>query len=317
MLARRVLLLLCSGLGLAAVALGSDADSGTCAAGGAGCSRAGALESARRGVQAYFDALHMSDADAFAKMWHTKGELLQTAGGKFAVLGREEFQQRVVKRVSSLGEDYVKHDLILNLAMLDDNTASTKVQIVLPGPDGKPMHFIDFLVFLRDADGFRIISKAFVGKPLAQAQVVSRPAGPSDFSAVASMVWDGYREHLRKGDAEKMQALFEPQARLTFVKDGAVHAVDSEAFLIRVKHRWSLPEHAPYSHLREDPRASAADTLLGIEFANPELASVTLRVGLPPLLYTDVLTVALLGGKWSIIGKTSVNEPFLAEEGKA
>jgi len=308
--------LFCFCVGLHAVRA-ADAESGTCAAGGSGCSNPpGALEGVRDAVQGYFDALHSSNAEAFAKMWHPRGELLQTTEGKLTVLDAETFRGRVVKRAPSTTEDYMKHDSILSLAMLDDRTAAAKVRIVLPGPTAEPVHFEDFLVFLRDADGWRIISKVFAGKPLSQAQLSPRPMLPADFSAVASAVWDGYLAANRAGDAAKMREVFHPSARLTEVADEAVQVIASEEFLALVRDRWSLPQHEPYAHLRADPRAEAADTLLGVEFAGPDLALATLRVGFPPFLYTDVLTLARLGSEWMIVAKTSMSAAFLVDERK-
>ena len=43
---------------------------------------------------------------------------------------------------------------------------------------------------------------------------------------------------------------------------------------------------------------------------------VTLKVGHPPMLWTDVLTCARLGERWWIVAKSSCSEPLLADEAR-
>lgn len=269
----------------------------------------------RAALQNYFDALHSSEAEAFGKMWHPRGELLQPLPeGKLAVLDADTFQGRVTKRAASMSEDYVKHDKVLTLTMLDERTAAARVQIVLPAAE--PMHFVDFLVLLRDADGWRIISKAFIGKPLTQAQLAPRPPLPADFAAVAGAVWDGFVAANRAGDAEAMRRVFHKSARVTYATEDGLRVMDLEAFAAHVRDRWTLPDHLPFARLRGEARAAGADTLLGVEFAGPDLALATVRLGFPPRLYTEALTLARLeGGVWQVIAATTTaGAPFLEEE---
>ena len=84
-----------------------------------------------------------------------------------------------------------------------------------------------------------------------------------------------------------------------------------------VVERYSLPLHQPYAHLRDDPRVAAEDSLLSVSFAAPDLCMVVLKVGHPPMLWTDVLTCARpAGGRWWIVAKSSCSEPLLADEAK-
>ena len=83
-----------------------------------------------------------------------------------------------------------------------------------------------------------------------------------------------------------------------------------------VSERYTLPLHAPYAHLRDDPRAAEQDTLMGATFSTPDVCMVVLKVGHPPMLWTDVLTCAKLGNKWWIVAKSSCNEPLLADEAR-
>lgn len=79
---------------------------------------------------------------------------------------------------------------------------------------------------------------------------------------------------------------------------------------------YTLPMHAPYAHLRDDPRVAAEDSLLSVTFATPDVCMVVLKVGHPPMLWTDVLTCARVAEKWWIVAKSSCSEPLLADEAK-
>ena len=71
-----------------------------------------------------------------------------------------------------------------------------------------------------------------------------------------------------------------------------------------------------YDLMRDDPRAAAQDTLISVAFAAPDVAMVVLKVGHPPMLWTDVLTCAIVGGKWWIVAKSSCSEPLLKDEAR-
>ena len=104
-----------------------------------------------------------------------------------------------------------------------------------------------------------------------------------------------------------MAKVFHPKCRLTYTGgDGKVVIKSQDEFLAMVRDRYSTPMHAPYAHLRDDPRAAAGDTLLSITFATPDLAMVVLKVGHPPCLWTDLLTCARIGGQWWIVAEVVV-----------
>ena len=142
---------------------------------------------------------------------------------------------------------------------------------------------------------------------------------PDDMLAVSRACWDEYGGANRACDGARMAEVFHPKCRLTYTgPDGAVVIKPQEAFCSMVTDRYTLPLHSPYAHLREDPRVSAQDTLLSVTFAAPDLAMVVLKVGHPPMLWTDVLTCArLANGKWWIVAKSSCSEPLLKEEARA
>ena len=123
-----------------------------------------------------------------------------------------------------------------------------------------------------------------------------------------------------------MSKVFHPSCRLTYTgADGTIVIKSQEEFLAMVGDRYNTPMHAPYAHLRDDPRAAAGDTLLSITFATPDLAMVVLKVGHPPCLWTDLLTCARTRppglppgrGHWWIVAKSSCKEPLLEDEARS
>ena len=71
-------------------------------------------------------------------------------------------------------------------------------------------------------------------------------------------------------------------------------------FYERVTNRWQLPEHSQYAHLQNQPeRVASQDTLLSIDFAGPNVAHASLRIGYPPVVYMDSLSLLRLAdGRW-------------------
>jgi hypothetical protein len=143
---------------------------------------------------------------------------------------------------------------------------------------------------------------------------------PFDFQQVMSCVWDGYCMANRMCDGTAMANVFHATCRLTYVDDDddgttdddGIRILDCTQFCQKVSNRYTSERpHIPYAHLRHDPRVSFGDELLAIEFATPYVAMVTLKVGHPPWLWTDLLTCAQLGTTWYIVHKSSTSEPFL------
>ncbi|CAE8600851.1 unnamed protein product [Polarella glacialis] len=145
--------------------------------------------------------------------------------------------------------------------------------------------------------------------------VVPGAVSPADVGALMGACWDGYCSANRACDGDKMAEIFHPLCRLTFAtEEDTIVIMSQEDFVEKVRSRYETPMHRPYAHLRHDPRAAAHDTLLGCSFATADVAMVTLKVGHPPCLWTDLLCCAKLMGRWWIVAKSSCSEPFLAEE---
>lgn len=147
----------------------------------------------------------------------------------------------------------------------------------------------------------------------------SGPSTPTDMAAVIHACWDEYCAANHACDGLRMAQVFHPKCRLTYTgPDGALVIKSRDVFVHMVSERYSLPLHAPYAHLKDDPRVAAKTSLLSASFATPDLCMVVLKVGHPPMLWTDVLTCARLGdeGKWWIVAKSSCSEPLFAKEAK-
>jgi len=211
------------------------------------------------------------------------------------------------------------------VTVLDDCTAVVKAELARPLTEDAPL--VGFLVLLRDGHlGWRIISEVATTSSVAAAgtpdiAAAQRHVSPAEFVEVVHQIRDGYMESGRAGDAACMARTFHPMARLTFAEHGSVCIINCADFCRRVGKRWESDLHRPFAHLRSDPRIKQADTLLGVDFAGHDCALVTLKIGYPPCLYTDVLSLLDLRtdverGGWWIVAKSSVKVPFLAEEAR-
>lgn len=240
----------------------------------------------------------------------------------------ETFWAGIKARVPTTEEAYVKHDRVMWVNILDENTCCAKVQIALPppAPATETILYTDFLVLLREkSNGWRIISKVYspgqIGSEAPWGKGDQARLGPKDLAAVTEAAWGGYLASGRAGSGEGMKKVFHPNARLTFVSQGDpqggdLSIISSDEFCSRVDKRWEMDMHKKYAHLANDPRAAQADTLLGVDMAGPNVAMVTLKVGYPPFLYSDFLSFLKLKDGWWIAAKSSCNVPFLVEEAK-
>ena len=277
----------------------------------------------------YFSALHDCDEAAFRGMWHPRG-LLLGLGNDGSVVCRdcEAFCASAMARGTSSA--YAGHDAVLSVHILDATCASAKVQIALPPAPSSPTPtteatlYTDWLTLLNDASlgGWRIISKVYASTPLAPGEGAgSAPITPHLFYDLASAVWDGYVAAGRACDTEGMAQVFHPRCNLTFANTDGVTVIACDDFCAHVGTRWTSAKHRSWAHLKDDPRASAEDTLLSCDFASADVARVTLKIGYPPYLYHDVLLLLRLAcplkGRdgWWIVAKSSASVPFLSEAG--
>ncbi len=287
-------------------------------------------------LQAYFRVHHASDGKLFDSVFHHHARLpIIRSDGHLSFRDTDTLRAEVQAREPSSGSGFASYDRVLSLNMVDERTAVAKLQLVLPAPPGlpapslAPVRSTALAVLLNERGrGWRITSKVEVGAPL--------EVGPGDSAArdsvqrrdvaeVADVVWQYVAAH-RAADATAMRGVYHPLATATFSLGQRVHIDDADTFYEQVGRRWSLPDHAPYAHLAEEPRTAACDSILSIDFVGQGACVCTCRVGLPPWVYTDVLSILYLpalvldasreSGRagWWIVANSRAIAPFLAAE---
>jgi hypothetical protein len=107
-------------------------------------------------VQHYFDALYEGDADKLGAIFHPSADLRSVEKGELQVLTVPDWLGRVRKRPSAKAEGKPREDFIVTIDRSDDSTAFIKVRCQLP-----PRYFTDYLVAMKLADGWQIVSKSY------------------------------------------------------------------------------------------------------------------------------------------------------------
>ena len=107
-------------------------------------------------VQGYFDALYEGDADKLAAIFHPSADLRWLEKGELQVLTVPDWMERVRKRASARSEGKPRDDFIVTIDRSDDSTAFIKVRCQLP-----PRYFTDYLVAMKLASGWQIVSKSY------------------------------------------------------------------------------------------------------------------------------------------------------------
>jgi hypothetical protein len=107
-------------------------------------------------VQTYFDGLYEGDADKLASAFHPSADLRSVEKGELKVLTVPDWLAWVRKRPSAKAEGKPREDFIVTIDRSDDKTAFIKVRCQLP-----PRFFTDYLVAMKLADGWQIVSKSF------------------------------------------------------------------------------------------------------------------------------------------------------------
>jgi hypothetical protein len=214
------------------------------------------------------------------------------------------------------------------VAMLSDETDGGRVVSVLVLKGGltavahiaKDNHQSGFLTLLKTTQGTGTMHWLIISAVVAST-VSNTPILPLDVSKVMAACWDEYIGASRVCDGTSMANVFHPLCRLTYsTSTGEVVIKSQQEFCDMVSNRYSSDVHSPFKHLQDDARVKEGDSMMGVDFGTSSLAMVTLKVGHPPFLWTDVLACALLknegddgGGKWWIVAKSSSSEPFLTE----
>lgn len=107
-------------------------------------------------LQTYFDGLYEGDTDKLGSAFHPCAHLYWDRDGEPGDLPREEWFALVKSRGSPKSMGLARHDRILSIDFSGPETALAKVNCQIP-----PRFFTDYLVFLKTAQGWRIVSKVY------------------------------------------------------------------------------------------------------------------------------------------------------------
>lgn len=107
-------------------------------------------------INLYFDSLYEGDADKMSEVFHPTADLRWVEKGELQVLTVPDWLERIRKRPSAKSEGKPREDFVVTMDRSDDATAFVKVKCQLP-----PRYFTDYLVALKLADGWRIVSKTY------------------------------------------------------------------------------------------------------------------------------------------------------------
>jgi hypothetical protein len=107
-------------------------------------------------VRHYFDGLYEGSADKLGAIFDPSADLRWVEKGELQVLTVPDWLDRVRKRPSAKAEGKPREDFIVTIDHSDESTAFIKVRCQLP-----PRYFTDYLVAMKLADGWKIVSKSY------------------------------------------------------------------------------------------------------------------------------------------------------------
>ncbi len=107
-------------------------------------------------IQHYFDGLYEADADKLGAIFHPSADLRWVENGELKVLTTPDWLAMVRSRTSGKADGKAREDFIVTVDRSDEKTAFIKVRCQLP-----PRYFTDYLVAMKLADGWQIVSKSY------------------------------------------------------------------------------------------------------------------------------------------------------------
>jgi len=107
-------------------------------------------------VKSYFDALYDGDADKMGAIFHPSADLRWVEKGELKILTVPDWLGWIRKRPSAKAEGKPREDFIVTIDRSDESTAFVKARCQLP-----PRYFTDYLVAMKLADGWQIVSKSY------------------------------------------------------------------------------------------------------------------------------------------------------------
>jgi len=107
-------------------------------------------------VQHYFDGVYEGDADKLGAIFHPSADLRSLEKGELRILALPAWLNWIGNRPSAKAEGKPREDFIVTIDRSDESTAFIKVRCQLP-----PRYFTDYLVAMKLADGWQIVSKSY------------------------------------------------------------------------------------------------------------------------------------------------------------
>ena len=107
-------------------------------------------------IQHYFDGLYEADADKLGAIFHPSADLRWVENGELKILTTPDWLTMVRNRTSGKVDGKAREDFIVTIDRSDEKTAFIKVRCQLP-----PRYFTDYLVAMKLADGWQIVSKSY------------------------------------------------------------------------------------------------------------------------------------------------------------
>ena len=107
-------------------------------------------------VQLYFDGLYEGSADKIGEAFHPSADLRWHEKGELKVLKVPDWLNLIGNRPSAKAQGKAREDFIVSIDRSDEATAFVKVRCQLP-----PRYFTDYLVAMKLADGWQIVSKSY------------------------------------------------------------------------------------------------------------------------------------------------------------
>lgn len=118
-----------------------------------------------------------------------------------------------------------------------------------------------------------------------------------DYTAVAAVL-QTYFDGLYHSDTKRLGEAFHPEARYVCATEAAAKGGE----LLHL----SMDEYFPIVDARPAPASrgeARADRIVSIEFAGPVTAFARVNCAIGPKLFTDLLTLVKVDGRWRIISK--------------
>lgn len=122
---------------------------------------------------------------------------------------------------------------------------------------------------------------------------MSAPTAHGEPFAEVARVLAGYFDGLHHSDTAILRRVFHPAAQYVCATDGT---------LLQLR----MDEYFPIVDRRVSPASrgeARSDRIVSIEFAGPVTAFARVECSIAPKVFTDLLTLVRLDGRWQIIAK--------------